>query len=232
MDIYWLGHSGFRIETEGAVLLIDPWLRGNPTFDEARFDEAIEGATHLLITHGHDDHASGVREIADATGASIVGIYDYTSWLEAQGASDTIGMNKGGTVECGAASVTMTHAVHSSSTMIDGRPVYLGAEAGFMIEAEGRTIYAMGDTDVFSDMAIYQELHHPSIGLVPIGGRFTMDAERAAFACSRFFDFKTIIPCHYGTFPLLAPDAGAFTAAMEGTGARIVAPEVMEKVSF
>ena len=43
MKIIWLGHSSFRIETGDEVLLIDPWLRGNPSFDESRFDEAIAG---------------------------------------------------------------------------------------------------------------------------------------------------------------------------------------------
>ncbi len=53
MKIIWLGHSGFRIETGDKVLLIDPWLAGNPAFPEGREAEAIEGATHIFLTHGH-----------------------------------------------------------------------------------------------------------------------------------------------------------------------------------
>ena len=226
MRIIWLGHSSFRIETSDAVLLVDPWLRGNPSFDEARFDEAIVGATHVLVSHGHGDHASGAAEICKATGAPVVGIYDWVSWIAEREGIEGVGFNKGGTVTCGDARVTMVAASHSSSFAVDGQPIYAGAESGFMIEAEGKTIYFMGDTDVMADMALFEELHAPEIGIVPVGGHFTMDVARAAFACRKFFNFKTIIPCHYRTFPLLAQSA----ADMDVPGAEIVEPEVMTAI--
>ncbi|MEL6318411.1 MAG: metal-dependent hydrolase, partial [Pseudomonadota bacterium] len=140
-----------------------------------------------------------------------------------------IGFNKGGTVDLGGVRATLVHAVHSSSTVVDEKPFALGAECGFILEAGGESLYFMGDTDVFSDMGLYQELHKPKVGIVPIGGHFTMDAGRAAFACKKFFQFDTVIPCHYQTFPLLAQSADAFAAAMAPT--RVVAPSVMETVS-
>jgi L-ascorbate metabolism protein UlaG (beta-lactamase superfamily) len=225
MKITWLGHSGFRLEIGGEVLLIDPWLRGAPSFDEARFDEAVAGATALLLTHGHFDHASNAVEIAKAAGVKLHGMFDMVGWLAEQGGVEAVGFNKGGTIEIGDVRVTMTHAVHSSSQMVDGRPVYLGGEAGFMIRGEGRTLYFAGDTDVFSDMAILQELHRPEIGVLPIGGHFTMDAERAAYACRKFFDFREVIPCHYATFPLLAQSAEPFARAVAPTRTRVL--EVM-----
>lgn len=226
MKITWLGHSGFRIEAAGEVLLIDPWLRGNPSFDEARFDEAVAGATHVLVSHAHGDHASGAAEIARATGAKVVGIYDWASWLGETEKVEVIGFNKGGTVKLGDVAVTMVNAAHSSSASIEGRPVYMGHESGYMIAAEGHVIYFMGDTDVMADMGVFAELHDPDIGIVPIGGHFTMDPPRAAFACRKFFKFRTIIPCHYKTFPLLAQSA----EGMEVPGARIVEPEVMKAI--
>lgn len=226
MKIIWLGHSGFRIETGDQVLLIDPWLRGNPSFDEARFDEAVAGVTHVLVSHGHGDHASGAAEICRATGAPVVGIYDWVTWVTATEGIEGVGFNKGGTVRLGEVAVTMVGACHSSSVTVDGAPVYAGAEAGFMIAAEGKTVYFMGDTDVMADMGVYEELHAPEIGIVPIGGHFTMDPPRAAFACRRFFNFRTIIPCHYRTFPLLAQSA----AEMDVPGAEIIEPEVMQAI--
>ena len=226
MKITWLGHSGFRIEAAGEVLLIDPWLRGNPSFDEARFDEAVAGATHVLVSHAHGDHASGAAEIARATGAKVVGIYDWATWLAETEKVDVIGFNKGGTVKLGDVAVTMVNAAHSSSASIEGRPVYMGHESGYMIAAEGHVIYFMGDTDVMADMGVFAELHDPDIGIVPIGGHFTMDPPRAAFACRKFFKFRTIIPCHYKTFPLLAQSA----EGMEVPGARIIEPEVMKAI--
>ena len=226
MKITWLGHSGFRIEAAGEVLLIDPWLRGNPSFDEARFDEAVAGATHILVSHAHGDHASGAAEIARATGAKVVGIYDWATWLAETEKVDVIGFNKGGTVKLGDVAVTMVNAAHSSSASIEGRPVYMGHESGYMIAAEGHVIYFMGDTDVMADMGVFAELHDPDIGIVPIGGHFTMDPPRAAFACRKFFKFRTIIPCHYKTFPLLAQSA----EGMEVPGARIIEPDVMKAI--
>lgn len=228
MRITWLGHSGFRIEAAGQTLLIDPWLRGNPSFDEARFDEAIEGATHVLVSHGHGDHSANAVEICKATGAPLVGIFDWVGWATDGEDVEGIGFNKGGTVMLGDVAVTMVNASHSSSVTVDGKPMYAGHESGFMIAAEGHVIYFMGDTDVMADMAVFAELHKPDIGIVPVGGHFTMDVARASFACRKFFDFKTIIPCHYKTFPLLEQSA----AGMDCPGATITEPEAMRAIEI
>jgi L-ascorbate metabolism protein UlaG (beta-lactamase superfamily) len=217
MNITWLGHAGFRIEIAGQVLLIDPWLRGNPSFDEARFDEAVAGATAVLLTHGHFDHAANVAEICKATGARLYGIYDMVTWLAGNEGIEAVGFNMGGTVAIGDVKVTMVRALHSSSATVDGKPAYMGTEAGFVIAGEGRTIYLAGDTDVHADMQIIADLHAPDIGILPVGGHFTMDQRRAAYACRKFFAFKAVIPCHYKTFPLLAQDAAELAAAIAPT---------------
>ncbi|MEM1343710.1 MAG: metal-dependent hydrolase [Pseudomonadota bacterium] len=231
MKITWLGHAGFRIETKGQVLLLDPWLRGNPVFDESRFEEAIAGTTHLLVTHGHGDHAGTVAEIAKATGAPVVGIYDWVTWITGQEGIEGIGFNKGGTVRLGEVGVTMVNAVHSSSASgPGGQPIYTGAEAGFVIADGSSTLYVAGDTDVMSDMALIHDLHRPSHAILPIGGHFTMDAERAAYAVQKFFDLKGVIPCHYATFPLLAQSADDFAARIAPVA--VLAPEVMGSVEI
>lgn len=231
MKVTWLGHASFRIETGGQVLLLDPWLRGNPAFPEARFDEAVTGATYILVTHGHGDHASGAAEIAKKTGATIVGIYDWVTWVAGAGGVEGIGMNKGGTVDLGGVKVTMVNAVHSASaTGPDGTPIYTGTESGFMIASGEVTLYVAGDTDVMADMGVFQDLHHPTHAILPIGGHFTMDATRAAYACRKFFDFKGVIVSHYRTFPLLAQSADAFRTMVAPL--TVHAPEVMESVTL
>lgn len=226
MRITWLGHAGFRIEIADEILLVDPWLRGNPVFPEFRFDEAVRGATALLVSHGHSDHVTDALEIARMTGARIHGIYDLVSALGV----DRVGFNKGGTVRIGDVAVTMVNAVHSSTLAIEGRTVPCGSEAGFVIAGEGRTIYFAGDTDVHSDMQIVHDLHAPDIGILPVGGHFTMDQARAAYACKRFFRFSTVIPCHHRTFPLLAQNADALAEAIAPT--TVLQPEVMETLTL
>lgn len=230
MRLFWLGHSGFRIEIEDAVLLVDPWLSGNPMFDADRRAEAIAGATHILVSHAHGDHASNAVEIATELGIPVVGIYDLVSFWEGKHGIEGVGFNRGGTVRLGKVAVTLVNAVHSSSYAGEDGPVYGGAESGFMIAGEGKTIYFSGDTDVTMDMELFEDLHHPEIGILCTGGHFTMDMKRAAYAAKRFFDFETVIPCHYRTFPLLAQDADELAAALPGVN--VIEPQVLEPIEL
>jgi L-ascorbate metabolism protein UlaG (beta-lactamase superfamily) len=228
MRLFWLGHSGFRIEIADQVLLIDPWLAGNPMFDESRRGEAISGATHILLSHAHFDHAGNVLDLARELDVPVVGIFDLLSFWEQKHATKVVGFNKGGTVKLGEVAVTMVNATHSSSFGGEDGPVYGGHEAGFMIAGEGRTIYFSGDTDVMADMEIFEDLHHPDIGILCAGGHFTMDMRRAAYAARRFFNFKTLIPCHYRTFPLLEQSADVLVSELPGV--RVIEPEVLAPI--
>ncbi|MBT8417318.1 MAG: metal-dependent hydrolase [Silicimonas sp.] len=230
MKITWLGHSGFRMEIGDQVLLIDPWLTGNPVFPEGQRADAIAGATHILLTHGHGDHTGDALALTRETGAPLVGIYDLMSHWEATEDVSVIGFNKGGTVNLGDVTVTMVSAVHSSSMGGDNGPVYAGAEAGFIIRGEGHKIYVSGDTDIMADMGWIGEYYTPDIGILCAGGHFTMDMKAAAWAAQKFFDFKVVIPCHYKTFPLLAQTADELVSAL--TGVDVKTPEVMETVEI
>jgi L-ascorbate metabolism protein UlaG (beta-lactamase superfamily) len=227
LRIIWLGHSGFRIEIERAVLLIDPWLDGNPMFPPDRRAEALAGVTHVLLTHGHGDHSGSAAAICKETGAPLVGIYDLVTWWAAKEGITGLGLNKGGTVDLGGARVTLVNASHSSSVGgPDGAPLAAGSEAGFMIAGEGEVIYLSGDTDLMADMEWMADYHQPGIGILSAGGHYTMDMARAACACRRWFRFHSVIPCHYRTFPALAQDATALIAGVP-PGTQVLEPEVL-----
>lgn len=230
MKIIWLGHGSFRIEIEDQVLLIDPWLKDNPVLPEDQYAPAVAGGTHLLLTHGHGDHSSEAIELSKSLNIPIVGQYDLMGyWSQAENV-ETIGFNKGGTVALGNVRVTMVHATHSSSFGTKDGPIWAGTEAGFMISGEGHTIYISGDTDVMADMKVFNDLHKPDIGILCAGGHFTMDMRRAAYAAKEFFNFKTLIPCHYKTFPILEQSAKELIAALPDV--HVIEPEVMVEIEI
>lgn len=231
MKITWLGHSSFRIEIAEQVLLVDPWLAGNPVLPKDQHDAAIAGATHILLTHGHGDHASSALAIAKAAGVPIACIHELATIWGGEDGVETLGFSKGGTVKLGDVAVTMVNACHSSSVDFGGdRPIYAGSEAGFMIAGEGHVIYVSGDTDIMADMDWMGDYHKPDIGILCCGGHYTMDMDRAAYAAKRYFNFKTVIPCHYKTFPLLAQSAQPLVDALPGVDVKT--PELMETLSF
>lgn len=227
MKITWLGHSGFRIEVEQAVLLVDPWL-GNPLFPADRRAEALTGATHVLLTHGHGDHSGDAVAICREKDIPLVGIYDLTSWIEGKERIKTIGFNKGGTVDLGGARVTMVNACHSSSMSGDSGPQMVGSEAGFMIAGGGHVTYVSGDTDIMADMDWMGDYHKPDIGILCAGGHYTMDMARATYAAKRYFNFRTIIPCHYRTFGALEQSAQVMRDGLPDV--QVIEPQVMEGI--
>lgn len=230
MQFTWLGHSGVRLKVEGATILIDPWLTGNPMFPADRRAEALAGATHILLTHGHFDHAGDVVAIAQELKIPVAGIFDLMNDWETRHGIEVIGFNKGGTVDLNGAKVTMVNAVHSSSFPGPDGPVYAGHKSGYMIAGDGRVAYVSGDTDIMADMGWMAEYHRPDIGILSAGGHFTMDMNRAAFAARKYFNFQTVIPVHYRTFPLLAQDAGPLIGGLPGVN--VLTPEVMETVDL
>jgi len=224
MKLTWFGHSAVRAENGGHVILIDPFLSGNSKFDGS-VEEAARGATHVVLTHGHDDHVGDTVDICKKTGATLVAVYELAMYLNGLGVAKIEPGNPGGTIDLGGGvSVSFVKAYHSSSTTVDGQIIYLGNPTGVVIEGLGKTIYHMGDTEIFGDMALVEEFFAPKVGFVPIGDRFTMGAKSAALACKRYFKFDTIVPIHYGTFPIIDQTADKFIAAAEGQ--KVLVPEI------
>ena len=230
MKIIWLGHGSFRIEIEDQVLLMDPWLTGNPSLPAEHHEAAVAGGTHLVLTHAHFDHIADMLPLARKLGIPVVGQYDMMShWADNEGI-ETIGFNKGGTVKLGNVALSLVPASHSSTLGSPDGPKAAGSEVGYMIRGEGHTIYMSGDTAIMADMDWMGDYYKPDIGILSAGGHFTMDMAGAAYAAKRYFNFKTVIPCHYRTFPLLEQNADVLTAGLPGVN--VIEPEVMQAIEI
>jgi L-ascorbate metabolism protein UlaG (beta-lactamase superfamily) len=219
LAITWLGHASFVIRTPGhTTVLFDPWYTGNPAFPERAKPTK---ADLILVSHGHSDHITDAAAMARQTGATVVGIWEVTSWLGSKGVQQLEPMNKGGTITVKGLRVTMTEAIHSSSFDENGI-VYLGEPAGYVVRLENdQTIYFAGDTALFSDMKLIGELYRPDIAFLPIGDRFTMGPDTAAMA-ARWLGVKQVVPMHWGTFPLLTGTPDQLKAHLAGTAIQVL----------
>ena len=205
MKLTYFGHSCFLLETSQARLLLDPFLNGNPA---SPIKAAQVQCDYVLVSHGHEDHSGDALEIAKRCDATLVANYEIAEYFGAKGAK-THGMNPGGGFNFPFGRVKLTIAHHTSSLEAGLQPVYLGVPCGLLISADGRNIYHAGDTAIFGDMLLYGTLYPIDMALIPIGGAFTMDAMQAAKSL-RLLTPKKTIPMHYGTFPMMAPNADEF----------------------
>jgi L-ascorbate metabolism protein UlaG (beta-lactamase superfamily) len=231
VSLTWLGHSAFRIETSGGKrIYLDPWL-ANPRCPES--ERQPERLDIMAITHGHADHVGEAVELGRRFSPRVVAIFELANWLEAQGVegASELGMNKGGTVDVDGVKFTMTQALHSGGFIQDGASItYLGDPAGYVIELEnGFTIYAAGDTAAFTDMQLIGRYLEPDVAILPVGDHFTMGPRQAAVALE-LLGVRRCVPCHYGTFPLLAgtPDQ----LREQASGVEILAPEPGETIEL
>jgi L-ascorbate metabolism protein UlaG (beta-lactamase superfamily) len=229
MRVTWFGHSAFRLEFGASVVLIDPFLTGNPSFAGDPV-AAAAGATHVVLTHAHADHVGDADAIC-RRGATLVANFEVAHHLSHHGLYPAIDGNTGGAIDCGAFRVVLTPALHSSSVSEEGgRTREMGLPNGVVIvpKAAGEpVVYHMGDTDIFPGMTLIEELWHPEIVMVPIGDHYTMGARAAALAVTRFLPgARLVLPCHWGTFPVLDAAPDAFVAAMGDQAGRVRIPEI------
>lgn len=199
----YLGHATVRCDLpSGEVILIDPWVAGNPVCPAA--DKHFERIDAILITHGHGDHMADAVELAKRfQPKKVVATYEICAWLAKHGVKNCSGMNVGGSQQVQGCKVTQVPALHTSSIQEGDQMIYGGVATGFVVRLpEGYTFYHAGDTALFSDMQLIAELFRPELAFLPIGDHFTMDPHQAARAC-RFLAVQKVIPIHWGTFPLL-----------------------------
>lgn len=194
MNLTFLGHSCFLLETSNAKILFDPFISGNEL--AKHIDIAKIDADFIVQSHGHSDHIADLIPIAQRTNAAVIGSWELTEWAKKQGIEKVHPMNIGGSWNFTFGKLKMVYAAHSNS-LPDGS--YGGVAAGYLLEVDGKRIYYAGDTALNQDMKLIGEYWRPDLAILPIGDNFTMDVDDAILA-SDFIQCKEIIGMHFDTF--------------------------------
>jgi L-ascorbate metabolism protein UlaG (beta-lactamase superfamily) len=218
MDLRYLGHAAFSLSEGDTTVVIDPFLTGNPK--AAATADELE-ATTLLLTHGHGDHFGDITDIARRTGAPILAITEIAHEISEQDGLEAIDCNLGGSHDFEWGWAKLVPALHTSTTPRGT----VSPPAGIVLNFRGTIVYHLGDTALFSDLQLVGRRHPIDIALMCIGGHYTMDRHDAVDAAG-LVGARTVIPCHYNTFPPIETDAGAFKADVESaTGSKVAVLE-------
>ncbi len=218
MQISYHGHSVVKIETNGTIILIDPFINGNGQTD---LQVENEHPDVILLTHGHNDHVGDTVELAKKSGALVVAPNELAEYLGWQGCN-VHNMHIGGAHQFEFGKVKFTQAFHGSSYVTANNDIiYTGMPAGILFSAEGKTIYHAGDTALFGDMALIGKRHPIDVAFLPIGDNFTMGPDDAAYAVS-LLNPKIVVPIHYNTFPPIKQDPNEFAKLVKDAEVQIL----------
>jgi L-ascorbate metabolism protein UlaG (beta-lactamase superfamily) len=246
VTVQWLGHAAFKLTSvTGKVIVIDPFISGNPKLPAEQKDLARLGKVDLiLVTHAHGDHVGDGPKLARMHNAPLYGPAGLNDTLLALGELPmelSPRFNKGGVIAPlgDGIKVTMTRAEHSSeyrwtNPRTGQTEIHVGGEpAGFIIEFEnGFKVYHLGDTGLFGDMQFIGEYYRPDLALIPIGGHFVLSPADAAHATRHFLKPKFAIPMHYGTNPDLKGTPEEYIAALGRSPTKVLNLKFGEAVKF
>ncbi|MCO5259787.1 MAG: metal-dependent hydrolase [Crocinitomicaceae bacterium] len=225
MKITYYGHSSFELEINGKHLLVDPFISPNPK--SASIDINTLKADYILLTHAHYDHIMDVDALVERTKAKIISNHEVVTYFNTNKGYEGHAMNQGGSWDFDFGRVKVVSAIHSSS-FPDG--TYGGNPVGFIISAEGKSIYISGDTALTMDMKLIPLFFKLDAALLPIGGNFTMDIDEAVVAAD-FIECDKIIGMHYDTAPYIEINHDAAKAKFSSKGKELVLLEIGDSIN-
>jgi L-ascorbate metabolism protein UlaG (beta-lactamase superfamily) len=225
MRLRYFSHSAFQITTDsGKVILIDPFLDGNPT-SPVKSDDVK--ADYIILTHAHGDHLGDTIKIAKEHKATVIAVNELADYCASNGV-DAHNMHIGGGYNFDFGRVKFTIAHHGSLSPDNH---FGGEPAGVLIMVDGKIIYHAGDTGLFYDMKLIGEMNKINYALLPIGDNFTMGVDDAVKA-TEFLQAEVSIPMHYNTFSVIEASPNEFKAKVESLGRKSTVLEYGEEIEL
>jgi len=192
MRLTWLGHSSVRVEADNHIVYIDPY---------AGPEEWYTPASAILVSRWHYDHCNMAKlRLASNDGTHILGTPEVASEIFPSGVlavgekRDIDGLEIQG-MKC-----------ETTGVMHRGHDHEIGSRLGFMITAEGKSVFYMGDSDFLEEFANLK----PDVLLIAVGGTYTHGPRDAAKAAD-LINPKLAIPIHYGSVVGSTDDALLFS---------------------
>ncbi len=215
MKLKYFSHSAFQITTNsGKIILIDPFLDGNPTSVVKSKDV---NADYIILTHAHGDHIGDSFSIAKRCDSLFICVNELANYCSNKGFK-AHNMHIGGAHNFDFGRVKFTIAHHGSMTP-DNQ--YAGEPSGVVLSIDGKNIYHTGDTGLFYDMKLIGEMNSLDYMLLPIGDNFTMGITDAVKAVE-LANPKVAIPMHYNTFDVIKSDPNEFKKKVESIGKKCI----------
>jgi len=201
------GNQHFKFVTPaGKTILVNPWVKGNPDWPKDMPLEDIKRVDAIFVSGGHGDDMGQADEIAKQSGATIITPAELGGYFLQVGvpAPQVFGVSAGGQGAIAEVRYHVVHTHHGTGYTLPNNPIrqYGGINAGYFLTFEnGLRVYFASSASLTLDFQLFGSRYKPHVALLPVGGRFQMHPDDAAFAAKLLTtdnpNLKTVLPQHH-----------------------------------
>lgn len=228
VEMTFYGNQHFKLVTPGGkVILINPWVKGNPDWPKEMKLEEIRKVDAIFVSGGHPDDMGQADEIAKQSGATIITPAELGGYFQQAGvpAQQIFGSAAGGQGTIAGIKYQIVHTHHGTGYLLPNNPIrqYGGINSGYILTFEnGLKIYTALSSPLTMEFQLFGSRYKPHVAILPVGGRFQMHPDDAAYAAKLLMtdnpNLKTLVPQHHR---INAPSPGGPGATPEAFDAEV-----------